>query len=143
MEAKQAIEKILSSKVDINAVIEKALETLDLGLESFRKIAGEYLTGHLTPEGQLDLNHAPGIKVICILELLHLSSSHLHEGYNQEKHLTKICRDIEKNQFHCKKSKLVKVAWRNFKRERWKYETEFLAFRLRWKVRLKRWFSGP
>ena len=140
--AKQAVEKILSSETDTNEVVEKGLKTLGLSLESFKKIAGEDLTKHLTPDGLLDLNHAPGIEVIEILELIYLSSSHLYGGYDQEKHLANICHDIERGGFHYKKSKLVKVAWKNFKRERWKYESELLSFRLRWKDRLKRWFLG-
>ena len=121
------MDKEKQHKVSINEVIERALETLELGLESFKEIAREYLKGHLTPERQLDLNHAPGIKVICIIKLLHLSSSHLHGGYNQKRHLTNICHDIEKNQFHYKKSKLVKAAWKEFKRSDGSMKQNFLA----------------
>ena len=135
------IEPETNQKRDINKAIKKALETLELDLESFKKIAGKVLTKNLMPENQLDLNHAPVIDVIEIIELLHLSSSHLHNGYDQEKHLANICHSIEKNQFRYKKGKLVKVAWKKFKWERWKYEAEFLGFRLRWKVRFKRIFK--
>ena len=126
---------------DTNEVVEKGLETLGLDLPFLKGIAGEDLAGHLTPEGQLDLNDAPGIEVVSILELIHLSSSHLYGGYDQEKHLANVCHAIERKQYPYKKGKLVKLAWKNFKRERWRYESEAFGFKLRWRVRLKRLLS--
>ncbi len=140
MESKNNTEE--QKETDTNEVIKEGLETLGLSLESFKEIAGECLTEHLTPEGQLNLNHAPGIEVIEILELIYLNSSHLYGGYDQEMHLANICHDIERGGFHYKKSKLVKVAWKFFKRERWSYEAEAFDFKLRWRIRLKRWFSS-
>ena len=131
-------------EININFVVENALEVLSLDLHAFQKIAGEILTKNLTPEGQLNLNHALGIDVVQILELLYLCSSHLYEGYDREKHLIQVCHAIEKGEYSYKKGKIVKAFFGYFKAVRWEQESKYFSFRQRWKIRLKRWFySGP
>ena len=128
----------------INLVVENALEVLGLGPRTFQKIAGKTLTKNLTPDGRLNLNHAPGIDVHYILKWLYLSSSHLYEHYDREKHLIQVCHAIEKGEYPYKKSKIVKAFFGYFKAVRWEEESKFFSFKTRWKIRLKRWFySSP
>ena len=128
----------------INFVIENALEALGLEIRSLQKIAGETLTKNLTPDGHLNLNHAPGIDVHFILEWLYLCNSHLYGGYDREKHLFRVCHAIEKGEYPYRKGKIVKAFFGYFKAVSWEEESKFFSFKTRWKIRLKRWFySGP
>ncbi len=122
-------------------VIEQALETLEFDFQTFQSIVGDSITIGQTPEGHLTINYALGIELVNILRLLHLNSSHLSEGYDREKHLAVISHAIERKEFHYKRGKLVRAAWKNFKRERWKSEAKLMGFRLRWRIRIRRWFS--
>ena len=140
MESKGNIEK--QKEIDINFVIENALEALGLEIRSLQKIAGETLTKNLTSDGHLNLNHAPGIDVYNILEWLYLCSSHLYKGYNREKHLIWVCHAIEKGEYPYKKGRIVKAFFGYFKAVRWEQESKYFSFRQRWKIRLKRWFSS-
>ena len=131
-----------NKKEDINLIVGHALEILCLDLRTFQKIAGETLTKNLTPDGQLNLDHAPGIEVIDILKLLYLGPYDIMDGYDQERHLTRICNSIENGEFRYKKGKIVKAFFRYFKAARWEGESRHLNFKRRWKVRLKRWLMA-
>ena len=129
------------SKPNINIIVEEALKIMDLDINTFKKFAGRPLTKNLTPEGCLNLNHAPGIDVIHIFKLLYLNSSDIMGHYEQERHLNRICHAVEKKEFPYKKGKVVRVYLKYFRLMRWRHENEFFSFRFRWKVRIKRWLS--
>ena len=137
----------MGDKKDVNKIVEKALETLGLDFKSLEKIDMENILPEEYPSKKIpaNLNGVPAYFTIPIFQFLYLESFHLHEGYNQRRHLVDICYAIERKQFHHKKSKLVEAAWKdwkNFKKERWKCESELLSFRLRWRIRLKRLLSN-
>ncbi len=148
--AKMAIEKVKipkeprdsGEKIDINKVIEKALETLEIDLESFKKIAGEAFAANITHNGRPSLDHVLWADMFNILRRLHLYDSVVLSGYDQEKHLGAICGSINRKEFQYKQGKLVKAAWKRFKRNRWESEGKLFGFRLLWRIRIKRWFSN-
>ncbi len=128
-------------KIDINEVIQKALETLGLNIQSLQEMVGDRVIFGQTSDGKLKLSYKYGIDLVIVLKLLYLDSSHLSEGYDQEKHLGAICGPINRKEFQYKKGKLVKTAWKRFKQNRWESEGKLCCFKLRWQIRFRRWLG--
>ncbi len=90
-------------KIDINEVVAKALETLDLDLQSFKKIAGEAFIENITHNGRPSLDHVFSIDLFNILRRLHLNNTVVLSGHEKEEHLGAICASIRKS-FNIKKA---------------------------------------
>ncbi|MBN23350.1 MAG: hypothetical protein CL678_18840 [Bdellovibrionaceae bacterium] len=125
----------------LNRSIQEALKTLNISWKNLRNVILEKNQIDIGINMNFDFNNASAYEVFLILKTIGMDSLSFYEPYHQDRHLTEVCSMIEENSFYFKKSKAVKRKLKKVRKIRWKNETQYLGFKLRWNIRLKRLFD--